>query len=158
MSKPYLIAAAIFALAAGSLAQAQSAGPAATLKPEEVIKARQAAYMLSAGDFGGMKSAADHGEDITHLTFNAGGLVRWANVIPTMFPAGTGQGETPVPTKARPEIWSDRAGFEAAAANYAAEAVKLRDAAKSGNKEAFNAQWEVVRGACAACHDKYRAK
>ena len=159
VSKRYLILAAVCALAVGGLAQAQSAPPAGvTLTADQVVKARQSAFMLSAADFGGMKGFIDHGDEVAPLAFNSGALVRWANTIPTMFPAGTGPGQVTVPTKARPEIWSDRAGFEAAAANYAAEATKLRDLAKAGDKPGFATQWGVVRQSCSACHDKYRAK
>ena len=69
-----------------------------------------------------------------------------------MFPAGSDGGTT----KALPTVWSDRAGFEEAALNYETEATKLGDLARAGDRAGFAAQWTVVRGACGACHDKYR--
>jgi len=53
-------------------------------------------------------------------------------------------------------VWSDRAGFEKAAATLATEAAELANIAKAGDQAGFAAQWGVVRNACSACHDKYR--
>ena len=71
---------------------------------------------------------------------------------------GAGSGaEAGVPTHARPEIWSDRAGFEAKAADYAAAADRLAELAAGDDAAAFAAQWTVVRSSCQACHDGYKA-
>jgi cytochrome c556 len=154
MSKRYLLIAAACALGAAGLAQAQSAGaPSAA----ETVKLRQASFALSASDFGAMKHLADGPGEVKDLTFNAGALRRWAHVLPTAFPAGTGP-EAGAPTRAKAEIWSDRAGFEKAAANYAAEADKLFELAKANDKPGFVAQWGVVNQTCDACHTAYRAK
>lgn len=148
-------AAAGFALAAVGLATAPAAARDG-LDAQGVIKARQAAFHLSAGTFGPMKAAIDSGADVNGFAFGAKGLARWARTIPSMFPAGTGA-EAGIPTKAKPEIWSDRAGFEARAAEYAAAADKLAELAQANDKPGFAAQWLVVRQSCSNCHDPYRA-
>lgn len=155
MSNKLLAVAAVLALSAGGLATV----PAAAfdgLDAQGVIKARQASFHLSAGTFGPMKAAIDSGADVNTFTFGAKGLARWARAIPSMFPAGTGA-EAGIPTKAKPEIWSDRAGFEARAAEYAAAADRLAELAQANDKPGFAAQWAVVRQSCSNCHDKYRA-
>jgi cytochrome c556 len=72
--------------------------------------------------------------------------------VPGLFPAGSDGGTT----KALPTVWSDRAGFEKAAATLATEAGKLADIAKAGDQPGFATQWVVVRKTCGACHDTYR--
>jgi cytochrome c556 len=85
----------------------------------------------------------------------ASGLVAWMRVFPTLFPTGTDTGGN---TKALPAVWSDRAGFEKADANFVEAAQKLADLAKAGDADAFAAQVKVVGEACGACHKDYRAK
>lgn len=155
MSNKMLAAAAGLAVAAFALAQVPAiarddAGQAATLIP-----ARQSALMLSAATFGSMKGAIDSGGDVSGQAFAAKALARWAHTLPSLFPAGTGKASG-VSTKALDTVWSDRAGFEQRAADYAAAADKLAQLAQANDKAGFAAQWGVVRQACSSCHDKYR--
>lgn len=159
MSKPFLVLAALSAAAAAALAA--TAAPAASgpgLTPEQVIGARQASFRLSAAAFGSMKGPIDSGADVQNQVFAARALANWAQTLPTLFPAGTGQGQTAAKTAAKAEIWSNRADFEAKAADYAAAAGKLAELAQANDKAGFAAQWGEVRKACGACHDLYRAK
>ena len=119
---------------------------------DQLIAGRQAAFELSGATFGGMKATIDAGGDVTKLAFSARALTDWAHALPGMFPAGSDGGAT----RALPTVWSDRAGFEKAAATYEAAATKLGELAKAGDKAGVAAQWTVVRGACSACHDSYR--
>ena len=119
---------------------------------DALIAGRQAAFKLSGATFGGMKATIDAGGDVTKLGFAAKALTDWAHALPGLFPAGSDGGAT----KALPTVWSDRAGFEAAAAKYETEARKLGDLAKAGDSAGVAAQWTVLRGACGACHDRYR--
>ena len=149
MKQLALLAAALVAIPiTAALAQ-----PPAALTPEQIVAARRTAYGLSAGTFASMKFAADAGADVHQLAQPARALARWARTLPTMFPAGTNLPSS----KALPTVWSDRAGFEARAAAYADAATALATAAQSGDRAAFLAQWTLVRGTCAACHDTYRA-
>ena len=127
-----------------------TAADAATL-----IRARQSALMLSAVAFGGMKGTIDSGGDVSSQAFAARALARWSKTLPTMFPAGTGKASG-IPTKALDTIWSDRTGFDARAADYAAAATRLAQLAEANDKAGFAAQWNVVRQSCSGCHDVYR--
>jgi cytochrome c556 len=118
----------------------------------DIIAGRKAAFLLSGALFGQIKAGVDRGDDPKTLGFAARSLSGWAKAIPGMFPAGS----TAANSDALPVIWSDRAGFEAKAADYAAAAAKLADLAKAGDKPGFAAQFAVVGGACKACHDTYR--
>lgn len=131
-----------------ALAQAQPG-----LSAEQIVRARQAAYGLSASTFGEMKMVVDGGGDVRPLAFGARMLARWAQTLPTLFPAGTDV----APTHAKAEVWTDRAGFEQRAGAYAAAATRLAELAQAGDREAFAAQWTAVRDSCSACHDRFRA-
>jgi len=119
---------------------------------DALIAGRQAAFKLSGATFGGMKATIDAGGDVTKLGNSAKALAEWAHAIPGMFPPGSDGGAT----HALPTIWSDRAGFEKAAATYEAEATKLGDLARAGDSAGVATQWTIVKDACSACHDKYR--
>ena len=72
--------------------------------------------------------------------------------LPALFPAGTGREAAPE-TRAKPEIWSQRAEFEAAVAKLAGETEKLGEVAKGGNLDAYKVQFTAVFQACGGCHD-----
>jgi cytochrome c556 len=151
MKRTLLLAAALAAIPL-TAAWAQSGAPAGGLTPEQIVAARQSAYMLSGGSFAAMKAAAEAGADVKQLAFPSRTLARWARTLPGLFPAGT---DLPA-SKALPAVWSDRAGFEARAAAYADAARLMAEAAQSGDGAAFLARWAEARATCAACHDTYR--
>jgi len=141
------------ALAAIPLTAALAQAPAG-LSPEQIVKARQSAYMLSAGDLSGIKAAIDGGGDLKGIAFPARALARWARTLTTLFP----EGSNVPPTRALPAVWSDRAGFEARALAYAEAATRLAELAPAGDRAAITAQFDALRGTCAACHDSYRSE
>jgi cytochrome c556 len=151
MKRTLLLAAALAAIPL-TAAWAQSGASAGGLTPEQIVAARQSAYMLSGGSFAGMKAAAEAGADVKQLAFPSRTLARWARTLPSLFPAGTNLSTS----KALPAVWSDRAGFEARAAAYADAARLLAEAAQTGDRAAFLARWAEARATCAACHDGYR--
>jgi len=61
-------------------------------------------------------------------------------------------------TKAKPEIWQNRADFDSKMDHMIAEAGKLPAVVRSGDMAAFKKQVGETGQACKACHDKYRAK
>jgi len=119
-----------------------------------IIQGRQAAMMLSGVAMGSIKASIDAQQPPSSQRFNSRALARWAHAVPGMFPAGS---DTGAPTHARAEVWSDRAGFEARAADYAAAADRLAELAAGEDAAAFSAQWTVVRQSCNACHTAYKA-
>jgi cytochrome c556 len=139
-------AAVIFAAAA-----AYGADDAAPTR-DQVIAARQAAFDMSGASVGGIKAALAQGADVKTLGFAAGGVAKWARALPGLFPAGSGG----APSRALPTVWSDRAGFEKAAADYASAAGAMAAAAKAGDKDAFAAAFAQTGQSCDACHKAYR--
>jgi len=152
MKRFVLLGAAGFTLWAMG-ASAQTAG--AALQPNDIIAVRQALMDLQGGIAGAMKGAVEGGAEVKPLTAAAKGLVSSSKVIPTLFPAGTEQGHN---TKAKAEVWSDRAGFEKAAANLTAQAEKLVQLADANDKAGFAAQFQAIGQACGSCHRPYRAQ
>ena len=58
-----------------------------------------------------------------------------------------------VETRAKPEIWTDMAGFEAAGAAYG----KAFAAVKASSDEAsFKAAFPALGGSCQGCHEKFQ--
>jgi cytochrome c556 len=130
----------------------------AELTPQQIVAARQASLELSSATFAAMLKAAADGADAKTSSQPAHALAMWAKVLPTLFPAGTGAGQTPLETKAKPEIWSDRAGFEKAAANYLAAATTLSSLAEADDTAGFKSQLDDVKKACIACHKAYKGR
>lgn len=69
------------------------------------------------------------------------------------FPAGSETAES----EASPKIWSDAAGFEAAAAKFLADTAAAV-AAKPADKDAFMPVFGQVASNCKGCHQDYRVK
>lgn len=59
---------------------------------------------------------------------------------------------------AKPEVWSDAAGFKAAQTKFEGAVVKLSAAADSGDLDKLRAAFGDVGASCKACHDSYRVK
>ena len=59
-----------------------------------------------------------------------------------------------IKTRAKPEIWTDRAGFDAAAGTWYQAAQILRAAT---DEATFKAAFPAVGAGCQGCHEKFRA-
>ena len=66
-----------------------------------------------------------------------------------LFPAGSGGGES----RAKPEIWSDAAGFEKGMKDAQAAAVALQSVS---DEAAYGPALGALGGNCKSCHDQYR--
>lgn len=142
-----LTAAVIGVLCVAGAANAQGS-------PEAMVKARQAGMALSGSVVGGMKAAIDAGQAPASQRNAARALARWAHTLPQLFPEGTDPASTD--TGAQPAVWTDRPGFDAKAAEFAAAADRLAALTEGEDAAAFSAQWAVVRGGCQSCHAVYK--
>ena len=147
--KSMVICALTLALGAAVLAHAADVSSPS----DAAIAERQAGYDLQQGVIAAMKATVEAGGSVAPLEDGATGLAAWGHIIPSLFPPGT---ETGHDTKARPEIWSDSADFQRAAANYAAEADKLPALAKADDRDGFATQLKATVSACVVCHRHYR--
>jgi cytochrome c556 len=143
--------------AIGVLLVAASAIPvvAQEVKPENQIKYRRAAYQLMNLNFTSLDNMAKDKKP-----FNAAEAQRNAELVAILSPIPKeyfGEG-TDKDTKAKPEIWTKRADFDAKMDKMVSEAGKLPVAVRAGDGAAFKKQVADVGAACKACHDDYRAK
>ena len=146
-----IIAAGSVALCLAGAAGAQETG---SISSEQAVQARRASMFMSGAIMSSMKAGIDAGASPRSQVFPAGTLARWAGALPGVFPAGSGD---VTGTKARPEIWTARADFDARAAALAAAATRLQELAQADDAAGFAAQWTEVRASCQSCHDAYKA-
>lgn len=73
---------------------------------------------------------------------------------PGLFPAGSAHPQS----RAKPEIWKDKADFDAKAKAMGEAAARVTAAGKAGDLKAYAAAAADLTGACKACHTKYRAE
>lgn len=144
---------AVMSLFGGAALHAQQ--PAGPFTPDQTVAIRKAMMDLQGGVAGAMKGAVDAKGDVKAFVPGAKGLVSSSKVIPWLFPTGT---EKVGDTKAKPEVWSDQAGFQKAAADLTAAAEKLVPLADANDKAGFATQFAAVGQACGACHRQYRVK
>ncbi len=152
---PFLVCVVLFASSAGLTA----AGPLPTIPPPppaDYARIRQASVDMSVILRDQMNQAMKDGREAKTQSYAAYAFARWAHVLPSLFPTGSGPGEASTPTNALPTVWTDRAGFNAAAANFAAAADKLSALAQANDTEGFKRQLPVIQQACNACHDTYK--
>ena len=147
---------AVAVAAACAREQPAASSGAVAMSPERVVAGRQAAFRLSQSNFMVMRLASEKGAETKALASPARSLAHWAKALPGMFPPGTGPGVAN--TRARAEIWSNRADFERKAADYAAAAARMADAAEAGNLAEGRVQWDATWRSCGACHDLYRSE
>jgi len=104
-----------------------------------------------------LKEGTGSAEDVAK---RAAEISATAKMLPSYFPAMSGMDMVTDPkTRAMAMIWSDMAKFESFAATLSAEAAKLATVAKTGDKEAINAQVGAMgKYACGACHGTFRGK
>lgn len=154
---PIVAALGAVALTLGAAARSSAAADDAAAKPDPhaaVVQARQAGFRLQLAAFFQIKAAIARGDDVKTLVLPASAIAGWGKAIPAMFPPGSSASGT----KALPTVWSDRAGFEAAAAEMTAAAAKLTDLAKAGDMPGFQTQYAALGKTCGDCHSKYRVE
>lgn len=124
-------------------------------KPEDAIKYRQSALVVLASQFGRMQPTIKGQVPYDAAAIKANvALVQTLSTLPwSAFGSGT-QGNS----SAKPEVWSDAAGFKAAQIKFEGAVVKLSAAADAGDLDKLRAAFGDVGASCKACHDSYRVK
>ncbi len=143
------------AIAAAVLAATAFTVQAQQTKVEDQIKYRKAAYTLMGLNFGSLGAMAQDKKPFNkdEATRNADFMAMLATVPKGYFGEGTDKD-----TKAKPEIWTQRADFDAKMDKMVSEAQKLPAVVRGGDMSAFKKQVGDVGAACKACHDDFRAK
>lgn len=141
-------------LAASAACLAFSA--AAAVAADDPIAARQQ-IMENVGKSTGVGGAMAKGE-MEYDPVKAMLVFRAINAsiigFPELFPEGS---ETGGDTEAKPEIWSDRAGFEEAAAELEQASAQLIENVPQ-DLDSFRAAFSDMTKKCGGCHETYRVK
>jgi len=128
----------------------------AQMKPEVMVKQRQAVMTLQGKYFGPMVGMMQGKVpfNLQVVQRNAGFLDNLSRMPWDGFDASTKD----VKSAALPAIWSDGAKFAEAADRLQSEANKLYQVSRGGDEAAIKAQIKAVGGACGGCHEHFRAK
>lgn len=147
MKKALSIGLAAIALTAALPASAQFR------KPEDAIKYRQSVMVLQ-GHYVGRIFAMANGR----IPFDAKAAAEDAELLNTLAKLpwiGFIEG-TDANTKAKPEIWKEKAKFDAGATKLQEDVAKLTAAAKTGNLDQIKATVGTVGQTCKSCHDSFQ--
>lgn len=118
---------------------------------------RQSYLALLAANFGPI-AAMVKGE----APWNQSALEHYANDLAAVtsldlmrgFPDGSHTGKT----RAKPEIWENKADFESKFEDLRSAASALQETAALGDRDAIVEKFKATGGTCKACHDDYKAK
>jgi cytochrome c556 len=149
--KRKLLAATVVAVGAAFVVDAL-----AQVKPETLVKQRQAAMTLQVKYFGQLFGMA-RGRlpyDASIVQRNAGYL----DVLDKMPWDGFDPSTKNVKSAALPAIWNEPAKFKEAAERLQSEVSKLVSVSKVGDEAAVKAQIGAVGKSCDGCHDNFREK
>lgn len=140
-----LAVAALLSIAAGGSSFAQS--------PAEIVKQRQDAMdKMWPGYYRDIAATIRTGTpDLAMIAAKAPQASEHVKQAAALFPPGTGRDAVPK-TRAKPEIWTQRADFEAAAKALIDATNTIGEDAKKDDAEKVKADWVSVAKACGACH------
>jgi cytochrome c556 len=154
MNKRLLLTGLAIALGAG-LSQAAFS----QVKPEILVKQRQAAMTLQ-GKYFGLLAAMAQGK----VPYNKDAVVRNAELLSALSKmpwdgfAESTKDEKSVKTAALPTIWKDADKFKQAQERFQDEVSKLVQVSKRGDEAAIKAQIGAIGKSCGACHGDFREK
>ncbi|HTT46442.1 MAG TPA: cytochrome c [Pseudolabrys sp.] len=143
---PALALAAIVVLGGGQLSFAQT-------PPAQIVKERQDAMEKNWTDyFKDIATTIRSGSpDLPLIATRAAGASEHLKKLAQLFPPGTGRDVVPA-TRAKPEIWTQRADFEAALTALMDATKQIGEDAKSGDVDKVKADWTSLAKACGGCH------
>lgn len=149
MTRLMLVCAAVAGLATALPAAAQFQ------RPDDAVKYRKAAFQVMAAHFGRIGAMANGRVpfDGAAAAANAEVVAFVANLPFAGFVEGTSGSDKGQP---KPNVWTERAKFDAGAKKLQEEAAKLAMAAKANNLDALKAAFGATAGTCKSCHDDFR--
>lgn len=140
---------AVLGLSMSCIAQAQ-------VKPDTLVRQRQAAMTLQGKYYGPMAGMAQG-----KVPFNATVIARnagYLDALSKMAWDGFDPSTTGEKSRALPEIYSDAGKFKAAQDAFQANITKLVAASKRSDEAAVKAAIGAVGKECGNCHDNFRQK
>lgn len=119
--------------------------------PASVIAERQKIMKNNAANVKELLRKEKAGK-VKEIAVNARRIANNLNRVGTLFPAGS----TSDKSRAKPEIWQEKAKFERDRKAAIATAQELEDVAASGNAAAVASQVKKLGDACGTCHKSFR--
>lgn len=125
-------------------------------KPEDAIKYRQSAMFIMGQNMGRIGAMAQGRVPFdAKAAAEAAATVEFVSRLPwSAYGEGTDKGPN---SRAKPEIWADKAKFNEYAEKLQVETTKLSAAAKTGSLDNMKAAMGGVGGSCKSCHDSFQA-
>jgi cytochrome c556 len=140
-----------------SFALCTSTALAKQTKEEQEVEYRQSIFIVMAGNFGPLGAMAEG-----KMPFNADQAKlraqRVAFLAPLLKEAFPPESSGVGHTAAKPEIWTDTAGFNAALQALLDKSAALAAAAQTGDQAKITAAVAETGKTCKSCHDKFRTK
>jgi len=143
---PTLALAAALLLSAGQTSFAQTT-------PAQIVKERQDAMEKNWSDYYRdiARTLRSGSPDLALVATKAAQASEHVKKFIDLFPPGTGHDAVPT-SRAKPEVWTQRADFDAALMALADASKTMSDDAKKGDLEKVKADWTNTAKACGACH------
>jgi cytochrome c556 len=125
-------------------------------KGEQALKYRKAVYQAIAWNFGPMSQMAQAKIpfDAKEFELRAG---RVAVLAPMLSESYSADSSGVAGSKAKPELWANRADFDAKMMDLVDRSATLATVAKGGDEAKSRQAFLDTAAACKACHDKYKA-
>jgi len=124
-------------------------------KGEQALKYRKALYQVMAWNFGPMGAMAQGKVPYDAAEF-ARRAERVAAIAPMLSEAFPPETKGLPQSELKPEMWVNRADFDAKMKDLVERSATLATEAKSGDFARSKAAWFDTANTCKACHDKYK--
>ena len=147
-----LVLSAVLLAAVAAAAQAQGQPS----KAEQALKYRKAVYQAIAWNFGPMSAMAQGKVPYEAKEFEMRAQ-RVAALTPMLSESYSPDTQSVTGSKAKPELWSNRADFDAKMKTLVERSATLASVSKGGDFEKSKAAFLDTANACKSCHDKYKA-
>ncbi len=125
-------------------------------KAERILAYRKAIYQVIVWNVGPMGAMAQD-----KVPFNAPEFAlrsgRVAELTPMLAEAYSPESKDVANSKLKPEMWANRADFDAKLKDLVDRSAALAEVAKGGDPAKTKAAFFSMADACKACHDKYKA-
>ena len=132
-----------------------AAGAAPPTKAEQVLKYRKSVYQVMAFNFVPLAAMAQGKMpyDANEFSMRADRVAMIAPLLIETYPSET---KGTAGSKLKPEMWDNRADFDAKLKNLVDKTASLATAAKAGDFGKSKTAFFEAGDACKSCHDKYR--
>jgi cytochrome c556 len=147
-----LVASVVLLTAVAAAAQAQGQPS----KAEQALKYRKAVYQAIAWNFGPMSAMAQGKIPYEAKEFEMRAQ-RVAALTPMLSESYSPDTQSVTGSKAKAELWSNRADFDAKMKSLVDRSATLASVSKGGDFEKSKAAFLDTANTCKSCHDKYKA-